>query len=73
MSSTTAYFTHGMQTEWATTKPTAVLRWVVPDTTSTDAPRLQQLWETITNDSVSHEWHDVPVAVIPTPSSRSAA
>jgi hypothetical protein len=39
----------------------AKLRWLVPATTSTEAPRLQQVW--VCYETGEREWRDVPRVV----------
>ncbi len=51
-------------------RPSAELRFVVPDYTTTRAPKLQQLWVRDTLNGWGHvsgceqEWRDVPCVVV---------
>lgn len=62
--SETIHITSGMSMGWQVTKPSGMLRWVVPDHTTIERPRLQQLWETQSEKGITHEWRDVPTEVV---------
>lgn len=51
-----------MNDEWRRWHPTPWIRWVVPDVTTTERPKLQQAWQH--EETGVEVWRDVPTVAL---------